>query len=105
MEATTSDGKILTLDFPMTSLAPMIMALFSAASALQDRRYFLRKERTVVALPIQDAGSTAIMSRGERHVVISLQLENDAIFRFSLPLGAAARLSRSLAESVGPGPN
>ena len=105
VEATTTDGRIVSLDFPMRALAPMIMALFSAASALQERRYALKRERAVVALPIQDAGATAVTARGERHVVISLKLENDAIFRFSVPPGAAARLSRSLAQAVGSGPN
>jgi hypothetical protein len=105
VDATTTDGRIVSLDFPMRSLAPMIMALFSAASALQERRYAVKRERAVVALPVQDAAAVAITARGTRHVVISLKLENDAIFRFSLPLGAATRLSRSLVEAVGHGPN
>lgn len=105
VEAMTSEGGILSLAFPMQALAPMIMALFSAASALGERRSALQHERAVVALPIGDADAMAITVRNERHVVISLELENNAIFRFSIPPGAATRLSRSLAHVVGPGPN
>lgn len=105
VDVTTMDGRIVSLDFPMRSMAPMIIALFSAASALQERRYAATGERAVVALPIRDAAAVAVPSQGERHVVVSLQLENNAVFRFSIPPGAAARLSRSLAKAVGSGPN
>ena len=97
-----AQGEALSLDLPMKALAPVIMALFSAASALGERRYAVTRTREVLALPVSDALATAVPVRGERHVVISIRLGSDAIFRFSMPPAAAARLSASLAGAVEP---
>ncbi|TPE53616.1 hypothetical protein [Amaricoccus solimangrovi] len=105
IELATEEGDLISLDLSVATIAPVIMALFSAASALQDRRYAATRERTVLALPVREAAATAVAAGGARHVVVSLRLGNEAIFRFSLPSGTAAELSRSLAEAVGSGLN
>ncbi len=98
-------GEILSLDLTTKPLAPVIMALFSAASALQERRYAATRTREVLALPVSDAAATAVAVGGERHVVVSIKLGEEAVFRFSLPPCAAARLSETLSLAVGKGLN
>ncbi|MFQ8431505.1 hypothetical protein [Amaricoccus sp. W119] len=105
IDLATEDGDLISLDLTVRTLAPVIMALFSASSALQERRYAATRERSVLALPVRDAASAAVPVGQERHIVLSFQLANDAIFRFSMPRAAAARLSRSLSEVVGAGLN
>lgn len=99
----TTTGAMVPLDLPLRAMAPVIMGLFSAASAVQERRYAATGERSVLALPVREAAAAAVMAAGERHVVVSLRLEGDAIFRFSLPAPIAARLGQAL-RTAAPSP-
>lgn len=105
IDLATAERRLITLDLTLGTIAPVVMAMFSAGSALQDRRHAATGARDVLALPIIDAVGQAVPHLGERHVVVSLRLPNEAIFRFSLPPAAAVRLARTLAEATGPGLN
>lgn len=105
VELVTADGEVIALDLSLRVLGPVIMALFSVASALQDRRYAVAREHAVLALPVEDAGAASVSIGGAGHVVVSLRLEGDAIFRFSLGASVARKLGRALAAAAPPALN
>ncbi|PZQ47258.1 MAG: hypothetical protein DI556_17430 [Rhodovulum sulfidophilum] len=71
----------------------MIMALFSLASAMEDRSYALKKERRIFALGIRDVGVHVIGSGAGRQAVVSFEFGNGAVFRFLLDQPLFRKLS------------